>query len=65
MGERAFLRQGKVGHADATLANARDIVAIAVERLREEPLIFLCPPDAGCEECDLARASVEGTANAR
>ncbi|WP_426749666.1 AAC(3) family N-acetyltransferase [Myxococcus sp. Y35] len=55
---RGLPREGKVGHADAWLCDARDIVSVAVERLRAEPLIFLCPPDAACEECDRARASV-------
>jgi aminoglycoside 3-N-acetyltransferase len=53
-----LLRRDKVGNADATLADARDIVSVAVGRLRDDPLIFLCAPDAGCEECDAARASV-------
>ena len=51
-------REGKIGNAHATLADARDIVAVAAERLRQDPLVFLCPPNAGCEECDDARASV-------
>jgi aminoglycoside 3-N-acetyltransferase len=50
-------RDGVVGHADARLCEARDVVAVAVERLRADPLIFLCPPAAGCEQCDRARAS--------
>ena len=55
---RGSLRRGEVGNANATLAEARDIVALAVERLREDPLVFLCRPDERCEECDAARASV-------
>jgi aminoglycoside 3-N-acetyltransferase len=51
-------REGPVGHAFARLADARAIVAEAVARLRQDPLRFLCAPDAACEECDLARASV-------
>lgn len=58
MRARGLLRRGKVGNANSTLADARDIVAIAVERLRDDPLIFLCPREAGCEECDAARASI-------
>lgn len=54
---RGLQRTGKVGRADAKLADARDVVAVAVEHLREDPLVFLCPPGAGCEECELARAS--------
>jgi aminoglycoside 3-N-acetyltransferase len=51
-------REGRVGQAHARLANARDIVRLAVDRLHDDPLIFLCPPEEGCEECDAARASV-------
>lgn len=50
-------REGRVGHADARLCDARDLVAVAVERLRDEPLMFLSAPSAGYDECDLARAS--------
>ncbi len=31
---------------------------MALEQLAADPLVFLCPPGAGCGECDLARASV-------
>jgi aminoglycoside 3-N-acetyltransferase len=58
MRERGLQRTGKIGSADATLADARDIVAVAVERLRQDSLIFLCAESAACEECDAARASV-------
>jgi aminoglycoside 3-N-acetyltransferase len=54
-------RQGKVGRADARLADARDIVAVALEHLARDPLVFLCAAAEGCEECDLARASVGHT----
>ncbi|NEX92563.1 AAC(3) family N-acetyltransferase [Caulobacter sp. 17J65-9] len=50
--------EGPVGHAHARLMRAQDVVRIAVERLRAEPLAFLHGPAAGCEECDVARASV-------
>ena len=55
---RGLQREGRVGHADARLANARDIVSVALENLRQDRLVFLCPPDEGCEECDRARASI-------
>lgn len=58
--ERGLQREGKVGHADARLCDSRNVVRLAVEHLVAEPLVFLCPPEAGCEECDLARASVSG-----
>lgn len=51
-------REGRVGHAAARLSDARAIVATALPRLQRDPLIFLCPAAAGCEECDRARASV-------
>lgn len=56
--ERGLQREGRVGDAHARLCESRDIVAVAVAHLTADPLIFLCPPDAGCEECDLARSSV-------
>lgn len=56
--ERGVQREGKVGNADARLCASRDVVALAVEHLRADPLLFLCSADETCEECDLARASV-------
>lgn len=61
--ERELLREGKVGHADARLMRSRDLVETVVPRLVEHPLLFLCRPDAGCEECDAARASIDSTTN--
>jgi aminoglycoside 3-N-acetyltransferase len=58
LAERHMQREGMVGHAPAKLVNARDLVAVAVQHLATQPLVFLCPATAGCEECDLARASV-------
>jgi aminoglycoside 3-N-acetyltransferase len=55
---RGLQREGRVGSAPAKLFEARDAVAIAVERLRLDPLIFLCPPGDGCGECTAARASL-------
>jgi aminoglycoside 3-N-acetyltransferase len=55
---RGLQREGKVGNADARLARSRDIVSVAVEHLEADPLVFLCPPTAGCAECNAARASV-------
>ncbi|NUP12663.1 MAG: AAC(3) family N-acetyltransferase [Polyangiaceae bacterium] len=58
LGDRGLHHKGKVGNADATLADARDIVSVALDHLARQPLVFLCEPGAGCEECDLARSSV-------
>jgi aminoglycoside 3-N-acetyltransferase len=55
---RGLMREGTVGNAHARLVRARDLVAIAVERLAADPLLFLCSASIGCEECDRARASV-------
>jgi aminoglycoside N3'-acetyltransferase len=54
---RGLQREGRVGHAHARLARAQDIVAVAVEQLTRDPLIFLHPPNA-CDECDEAHASI-------
>jgi aminoglycoside N3'-acetyltransferase len=56
--ERGLQREGPVGRAHARLARARDIVALARERLGRDPLVFLHPPAAGCAECDAARRSL-------
>lgn len=51
-------REGPVGNAHARLFRSRDVVPLAVEQLRHEPLLFLHSSAEGCEECDAARASV-------
>lgn len=56
--ERGLQREGPVGSAHARLVDARDVVAVAVEHLVEDPFVFLCPRGTGCEECDAAHASV-------
>lgn len=50
--------EGRVGQAHARLADSRDIVALALERLVADPLFFLHPLEAGCAECIEARHSV-------
>jgi len=55
---RGLQREGRVGNAEARLIASRDVVDVALAHLRAEPLVFLCDPSAGCEECDEARASV-------
>jgi aminoglycoside N3'-acetyltransferase len=54
---RGLQSEGTVGSARARLARAQDIVAVAVEHLSRDPLLFLHPPEAGCAECDAARRS--------
>lgn len=56
--ERGMQREGPVGGAHARLVRSRDVVAVVVDRLHEDPLFFLHEPGAACVECDLARASV-------
>jgi aminoglycoside N3'-acetyltransferase len=51
-------RRGIVGHAEARLARSRDIVQVALGRLRENETVFLHPTGL-CGECDEARASLE------
>src|SRR5688572_16633630 len=55
---KGLQREGKVGHAHARLARSRDIVTVALENLARDPLIFLHASEAGCAECDEARASI-------
>jgi aminoglycoside N3'-acetyltransferase len=59
---KALQAEGRVGHAHARLARARDIVGVALERLARDPLVFLHPAGAGCAECDEARESVARSA---
>jgi aminoglycoside N3'-acetyltransferase len=56
---RGLQAEGRVGHAHARLARARDIVEVTLEHLARDLLLFLHPPSAGCAECDRARRSVE------
>ncbi len=51
-------RDGRVGQAEARLIDARDTVDVALAQLRRDPMVFLCTPERGCDECDRARASV-------
>jgi aminoglycoside 3-N-acetyltransferase len=47
-----------VGAARARLVKSRDLVRVATEKLRLDPLIFLHAEGEGCTECDEARRSV-------
>lgn len=60
LGVKGLQRKGRVGHAMARLVRSRDIVATALGHLARDPLIFLHPPEARCEECDEARRSATG-----
>jgi aminoglycoside 3-N-acetyltransferase len=55
---RHLQREGRVGSDHARLCGARDLVAVALGHLVVDPLLFLCAPGTGCEECDAAHASV-------
>lgn len=55
--------EGRIGNAAARLARSRDVVDTVVERLRDDPLLFLHDESVGCDECDEARASVDGPAS--
>jgi aminoglycoside N3'-acetyltransferase len=58
--QRDLQPSGRIGHAHARLVRARDVVAVVLEHLARDPLVFLHPPDASCAECDLARRSTVG-----
>lgn len=51
-------REGRVGHAQARLMRARDLVRLALEHLEQDRLLFLHKPEDACAECDEARASI-------
>jgi aminoglycoside N3'-acetyltransferase len=55
---RGLQPEGLVGHADARLARACDIVSVAREYLARDPLLFLHSAGAGCAGCDEARSTV-------
>jgi aminoglycoside 3-N-acetyltransferase len=57
--EGGIQRRGRVGHADARLVRARDIVEIVTRRLKENETLFLHPPGVDWE-CDEARSSLRG-----
>ncbi|HEY0581157.1 MAG TPA: AAC(3)-IV family aminoglycoside N-acetyltransferase [Chloroflexota bacterium] len=56
---RDLQAEGRVGHAGARLMRSRDLVALALQQLARDPLLFLHGPDEGCDECDEARASMQ------
>jgi aminoglycoside N3'-acetyltransferase len=55
--EAGLQQEGPVGAAQARLARSRDVVRVALEKLRLDPLIFLHAPSEGCLECNLARSA--------
>lgn len=54
---RGLQSEGSVGHAHARLMRSQDIVRIAVKNLKRDPLVFLHPASARCDQCDAARAT--------
>lgn len=56
--ERNLQSEGPVGYASTRLMRAQDVVAVALEQLAEDPLVFLHPAEAQCVECDEARQSL-------
>lgn len=59
LSEAGLQRTGRVGHAEAILVKARDVVDAVVERLKHDETTFLHPLGVD-EECDEARASLPG-----
>ena len=60
--ERGLQRTGPVGHGTGRLMRSRDLVEVALEYLRRDETVFLHARDAGCEDCDEARSTLEGAA---
>ncbi len=52
--ERGLQQRGTVGHAEARLMRARDIVDVVAGMLKEDAMRFLCARGR-CAECDMAR----------
>lgn len=63
--EDGLQRRGVVGRGPARLAQSGDIVAAVVPRVRRDPLLFLHPAQAGCDECNAARSSVKDARSSR
>jgi aminoglycoside N3'-acetyltransferase len=55
---RGLQSEGRVGHAHARLMRSQDVVRVAVDNLKRDPLVFLHPASTGCDQCDAARASL-------
>lgn len=51
--------EGAVGHAPSRLVRSRDLIDTVLPHLKHDLLVFLHPRDSGCEECALARASIQ------
>lgn len=51
--------RGTVGHAEARLVPAQELVEIVTARLRSEPDFFLHPRGSDCRQCEEAWASLE------
>jgi aminoglycoside 3-N-acetyltransferase len=58
---QSIQRTGTVGRAVARLVPSQGLVHEVVRRLRVDLLQLLCKADAPCEECALARASLDGS----
>ena len=56
---RGLQAEGPVGHGTARLFRARDVVRLAIDELRRDPLLFLHGAGEGCAECDEAWQSTE------
>lgn len=57
---RGLQRRGLVGHGEARLMRARDVVGAALARLRENETVFLHAPRA-CAACDEAWKSLDAS----
>ena len=57
---KGLSRIGRVGHAKAQIMKSRDVVRTVREMLQRDKLLFLCPREEACVECDEARAYADG-----
>lgn len=57
--------EGRIGNAWCRLASAVSVVEVALRHLRDDPLVFLCPPNADCDECRAAHASIASGCHAQ
>ncbi|MCW5965081.1 MAG: hypothetical protein KIT83_13660, partial [Bryobacterales bacterium] len=55
LGNLGLQREGTVGSAHARWMRSRDVVTVTCQHLAQDPLLFLHPASAMCEDCDAAR----------
>lgn len=56
--QRGVQSEGMVGHAPSRLMRSRDLIDTVLPQLKRNPLVFLHPREAGCDDCAQAWVSM-------